>query len=182
MGAEFEEAGTLSCAELVELAVQPLRGRESSATIEEWWEYTYRRGWIEQHGDNRCRLTATGLSGIHARRRSDALIDHGALGRAILKWLLPASAVGASAYLAGKFPASTAPIVVVAVGLAVCLILLAPLMRSVNRVMARQDARRACDWLDGRSVSLARGGASLTHPVKRLYSDGDRSAPGFSTT
>ena len=182
LGSELEDAGTLSCAELVELAAQPLRGRGSSATIEEWWEYAYRRGWIEQQGDNRCRLTVTGLSGLHARRRSDAVIDHGALGRAILRWLLPASAVGASGYLAGKFSASAISIVIIAVGLAVCLILLAPLTRSVSRAMSRQDARRACDWLDGRSVPLARGGASLTHPAKRLYRDGDRSAPGFSST
>jgi hypothetical protein len=178
---ELEDAGTLSCDELVELAVQPLHGRASLATIEEWWEYTYRRGWTDEHGDNRCRLTATGLSGLHARRRSDAVIDHGALGRAILKWLLPAGAVGASAYVAGRYPASTAVIVTIIFGVAVCLILVAPLTRWVDRVMARQEARRACDWLDGRSVSLARGGARPTHSVKRLYCDDDRSAPGFPT-
>jgi hypothetical protein len=179
LGSELEEAGTLACAELVELAVQPLRGRGSSATIEEWWEYTYRRGWIEEHGDKRCRLTATGLSGLHARRQSDAVIDHGDLGRAILKWLLPVGAVGASAYVAGRYPASTSVIVTIVFGVAVCLILVAPLMRWVDRVMARQEARRACDWLDGRSVSLARGGARPTHPAERLYRDDDRSAPGF---
>jgi hypothetical protein len=179
LGSELEEAGALSCAELVEMAVQPLRGRGSSATVEEWWEYAYRRGWIEQHGDNRCRLTATGLSCLQARRRSDAVIDHAALGRAILKWLLPASALGTSAYLAAGFPAWTAVVVTIAVGVAVGLILVSPLMRPVNRLMARQGARRACDWLDGRSVFLVRGGASPTHPAKRLYCDGDRSAPGF---
>lgn len=182
LGSELEEAGTLSCAELVELAVQPLRGRGSSATIEEWWEYAYRRSWIEQHGDNRCRLTATGLSGLHARRRSDAVIDHAALGRAILKWLLPASALGASAYLVGRFPGWTATIVAIAFGVAVCLILVSPLMGSVNRLMARQEARRACDWLDDRSVFLVRDGASPKHPASRLYCDGDRSAPGFRST
>ncbi len=181
LGSELEDAGTLSCAELVELAIQPLRGSGSSATIEEWWEYTYRRGWIEEHGDNRCRLTATGLAGLHARRRSDATIDHGALGRSILKWLLPAGAVGASAYVGSRFPASTAVIVTIVLGVAVCLIVLAPLMRSINRVMARQEARRACDWLDGRSVRFVMGGASLTRPPKRLYRDGDRSAPGLPT-
>lgn len=182
LGSELEDAGTLSCAELVELAVQPLRGRGSSATIEEWWEYAYRRGWIEQHGDNRCRLTATGLSGLHARRRSDAVIDHASVGRAILKWLLPASALGASAYLAGRFPAWTTVIATVVFGVAVCLILVSPLMRPVNRLMARQEARRACDWLDDRSVFLVRDGASPTHPASRLYRDGDRSAPGFRST
>lgn len=179
LGRELEEAGTLSCAELVELAVQPLRGRGSSATIEEWWEYAYRRSWIEEHGDNRCRLTPAGLSGLLARRRSDAMIDLGALGRAILKWLLPAGALGASAYLAGRFPAWAASIVIVAAGIAVCLILTVPPMRWVHRLTARQDARYACDWLDDRYVRLARGGASPTRPAKRLYRDGDRSAPGF---
>jgi hypothetical protein len=181
LGSELEDAGTLSCAELVELTTQPLHGRASSATIEEWWEYTYRRGWIEKHGDCRCRLTATGLSGLHARRQSDALIDHGALGRAILKWLLPAGAVGASAYVAGRYPASAAVIVIIVLGVAVGLILVAPVMRWVSRAMARQEARRACDWLDGHSVSLARGGARPTYPAKRLYRDDDRSAPGFAT-
>ncbi len=181
LGSELEDAGTLSCHELVELAVQPLRERGSSATIEEWWEYTYRRGWIEEHGDNRCRLTATGLAGLHARRRSDAVIDHGALGRAILKWLLPAGAVGASAYVAGRYPASAAVIVIIVLGVAVGLILVAPVMRWVSRAMARQEARRACDWLDGHAVSLARGGARPTYSVKRLYCDDDRSAPGFPT-
>jgi hypothetical protein len=182
LGRELEEAGTLSCAELVEMAIQPLRGRGSSATIEEWWEYAYRRGWIERHGYNRCRLTATGLSGLHARRGSDALIDHAALGRAILKWLLPAGVLGASSYLAGRFPSWTAMIVTIAFGVGVGLILVSPLMKSVNRLMARQEARRACDWLDDRSVFLVRHGASPANPASRLYCDDDRSAPGFGST
>jgi hypothetical protein len=179
LGSELEEAGALSRAELVEFVKQPLRGRASPATIDEWWEYAYRRSWIEEHGDRRCRLTTSGLSGLHARRQRDAGIDQAGLGRAILKWVLPASTVGATAYLAGRFPASTASILLVAVGVAVGLILLAPLMRRFDQIMTRQEARRACDWLDDRYVWRIRGGARPTGPAERLYGDNDRSAPGL---
>jgi hypothetical protein len=180
LGGELEDAGALSCAELVEFAKRPLHDRGSPATVAEWWEYTYRRSWIEEHGDGRCRLTTIGLLGLHARRRRDAGIDQAVLGRAILNWVLPASAVGATAYLAGRFPASTVSILIVAIGVAACLILVAPLMRRLDQTLSRQDACRACDWLDNRYVWRMRGGAKPADLAMRLYRDSERSAPGFS--
>lgn len=43
LGREFEDAGALSCAELVELSAEPLRGCASPQTVEEWWQYADRR-------------------------------------------------------------------------------------------------------------------------------------------
>lgn len=180
LAGELEEAGTLSCAELTRVAAEPLRGRASSATIEEWWEYAYRRGFLEEVGRGRCRLSSNGRADVSAARQRDAGVDQAALGRSILKWLLPASAVGVTAYLSGRRPAATVTIVAIAVGVAAGLILLAPPMRWFDRAVDQGFARRACDWLEDRPMALVRDRANPALPATRLYCETDRVAPGLS--
>jgi hypothetical protein len=180
LAGELEEAGALSCAELTDLAAEPLRGHASSATIEEWWEFAYRRGFLEEVGGGRCRLSASGRAEVRAARQRDAGLDQAALGRSILKWLLPASAVGVTAYLSGRHPGATVTIVAIAVGVAIGLILLAPLMRRFDRAVDQRFARHACDWLEDRPMAVVRDCASRALPATRLYSEADRVAPGLS--
>jgi hypothetical protein len=77
LGREFEDAGALSCAELVELSAEPLRRCASPQTVEEWWQYAYRRGWLEDHGYECRRLTAFGRAELRDRRERDAWPEPG---------------------------------------------------------------------------------------------------------
>jgi hypothetical protein len=179
LGREFEDAGALSCAELVELSAEPLRRCASPQTIEEWWQYAYRRGWLEDHGYECCRLTEFGRAELRDRRERDAWPEPGSIGRAILRWLLPAGAAGASAvYLSGRLPDLVVVIVAAAIVLGIGLIVVSPLSRWLDRVVEGQAARRACHWLDDRPVRLAKYGANQAVRATRLYGVGDPSAPG----
>jgi len=178
LGKEIEEAGSLSCAELIELVTELLGARASRETIEEWWEYTYRRSWIEEHGHDRCRLTTLGHADLHAGRQRSAGIDPLVVANGILKWLLPAGALGATILLTARYPRFAFTTLTIAVGVALGLILLSPAVRWFDRILDRQDARRACDWLDDRRVRLVRDAASSTHRATRLYGFGDRTARG----
>ncbi len=179
LGREFEDAGALSCAELVELSAEPLRRCASPQTIEEWWQYAYRRGWLEDHGYECCRLTAFGRAELRDRRERDAWPEPGSIGRAILKWLLPAGAAGTFAvYLSGGLPASVVVIVAAAIVLGIGLIVVSPISRWLDRVAERLVAQHACRWLDDRPVRLARDGADQAVKATRLYGVDDPSPPG----
>lgn len=177
---EMEEAGALSCDELAELAARPLKGRQTQEIVEEWWEYSYRRGWIEQHGDNRGLLSTIGRDGVHARRQSDAGYDPATLAKGILRWLLPAGTLYATGYLSHTYPKAVVAIVVVGIGVAVGLLLASPILAWGDRVIDRQGARRACDWLEDRPVRFAKDQADPANPSTRLYRPSDRSAPGLA--
>lgn len=182
LGGEIEDAGALSCLELGELGAEPLRGRGSPAIVTEWWEYAYRRGWLEQLPDGRCRLSAQGRADLAARRRSDAIVDQSALGRGVIKWILPAGTLGTAAYLSGRYPAALVEIIVIAFGVGIGLILLSPLVARWSHRIDVQNARRACDWLDDRPVFPARDRRQLARPAMRLYEADELSAPGLSTS
>jgi len=66
---EIRDAGALSSEELMQMSAEPLRQQASRETIEEWWEYAQRRGWLEEHEAGRCRLTNLGREEVREIRR-----------------------------------------------------------------------------------------------------------------
>ena len=65
---EMRDAGAVSLDELTEMADRPFHGGASRETIEEWWEFTRRRGWLEEHEAGRWRPSGS------VARRSRALL------------------------------------------------------------------------------------------------------------
>jgi hypothetical protein len=149
---EIRDAGALSCDELVELAVRPLKGRASRATIDEWWEYAHRRGWLEEYGTGRRRLTSVARADLHARRQRVAGPDPAEWAKTLVAWTV-AGAIGAATYLSGRYGTVWIAILIVCVTVAIALFIASPIVRAFDRPSDRWIARRACDWLDGRRVA-----------------------------
>jgi hypothetical protein len=177
---EIGLAGSLSCGELGEPASRPLKNRATRSTIEEWWEYAFRRGWLEEHAGGRCRLAAACREDLRTIRAGDQWLDPAHIATAIARWVLPAGALGATGYLSGSHPGAVVVILVVGIGLTIGLFLTAPLVRVYNRRLERQTARRACDWLEDRPVRFAAAAPAAGEArTARLYGPGERSAPGL---
>jgi hypothetical protein len=180
-GKELRDAGTLSCDELATMSAEPLGGIASQATIVEWWEYAYRRGWLEQHGDGRCRLTQAAEQALWVARRRASGPDYMSWSRGLLKWLTATGLVGVLGLLAHRDLSIAAWIFVWVIAGAVGFALVALLSRLIEPWMDRSDGRTACDWLDGRAIRL---GIELAPapvgPVKRVYADSELQAPGHT--
>lgn len=99
---EIRWAGALSCEELIDLAARPLDGRASRETIQEWWEYAWRRGWLVAHEADRFQLTDLARTEIQARRESLWQPNPFDWAKALAKWTLPAGAIGLAGYWTGK--------------------------------------------------------------------------------
>jgi hypothetical protein len=99
---ELRAAGTLSCVELLEMAQRPFCGRVSQETISEWWEYTYRRGWLEEHGAGRCRLTQAAEDGLRAARRRESGPDYMIWAAGLIRWVAAAGLIGTLAVLSQR--------------------------------------------------------------------------------
>jgi len=176
--AEILHAGTLRCAELVVLAQRPLKSRATPATVEEWWEYAYRRSWIEEHTSGRCRVTDRGREELEKLRQSTAAPDPAEMARALLRWLAPAVAVVVTAYLSNKHQEAAATILVIGIVVAVMLFIAAPFARLFDAPLDRSVARRACRWLEDEPVLFG----ARVEPGKRAdraYPPGEMSAPGL---
>lgn len=149
---EIRDAGAISCDELLEMAARPLKERASRETIEEWWEYATRRGWLEECGADRCRLTAFARERLEARRQYVRSPDPSEWAKALVRWTLPAGALGAAGYLSDRYATAWLAVLMVCVTIALMLFVLAPVVYAVDKPSDRWLARRACDWLDGRRV------------------------------
>ncbi len=150
---EFHAAGALSPAELVQMAEHPLKGLISNATIDEWWEYACRRGWLKEQADGRCRLTKTARHDLKAWSDEINAPDYTTWARAIMRWLLPTGAA-ATAYLGSRYGLLWLGTLAVAVVTALVLFAMTPVLRAADGPMNRWMARRMCDLLDGRHVTF----------------------------
>jgi hypothetical protein len=166
---EIRDAGALSCDELVEMAARPLKGQVSRETIEEWWEYAHRRGWLEEYDSRSRRLTSTAKADLHARRQRVAAPDPAEWAKTLLRWTV-AGVIGAATYLSGRYGAVWIAILIICVTVAVALFIASPIVRAFDRSSDRWLACRACDWLDGRRIALSISARSAVGgEVCRLY-------------
>jgi hypothetical protein len=149
---EISEVGAISLDELVEMADRPLEGRCSRETIVEWWEYTCRRGWLEQHAAGRSRVSGLGREELHERRRRASQPDPLAGAQAVTKWVLAVGVIGAAGLLSNKYPTTELVILVVCATIVVALLIGALITRFLDPPLDRWIARCTCDWLEGRRV------------------------------
>ena len=167
---EIRWAGALSCEELIALADRPLKGRASSETMQEWWEYGRRRGWLATHEDDRFHLTDTARADLQARRERLWQPNPFKWAEALSKSALPAGAIGAAGYAAGKAGVTALAILGLCLAFVLGFILAGLIMLWIDRPADRWAARRACDWLDGRRVPLSVAFRSEVHGgTVRLY-------------
>lgn len=170
---EIRLAGALSCEELIALADRPLKGRASSETIREWWEYASRRGWLQRHEADRCQLMDTARAALQARHEYMWQPNPFEGAKAIAKWGLTGT-FGVASYAVGHTTGTTSfglgAILAVLLVLVLGLVLAGTIMRWIDRPTDRYAARRACDWLDGRRVPLTwRSRSEVDGIVVRLY-------------
>jgi len=178
LGEEIRQAGAVSCEELAALAERPLKATAGAATIEEWWEYAYRRSWIEEHTPGRCRLTDVGREGLARLRRSNAGTDPAELAKGLLKWIAPTGAVLATAYASSRHDGALAAILLIGMAVAVLLFIAAPLVKLLDGPLDRLIARRACRWLEDRELRFARR-APVGRRADRVYGPGQSTATGL---
>lgn len=166
---EIRDAGAISCDELVEMAARPLKGRVSRETIAEWWEYAHRRDWLEECGADRCRLTAFARERLEARLQYIRSPDPSEWAKTLIRWTLPAGALGAVGYLSGRYGTAWIAVVLVCITVALMLFVIAPIVYAIDKPSDRWIARRACDWLDGRRVAWSIRPRPEVRDFTRLY-------------
>jgi len=154
----------------MQMAARPLKDRASRETIEEWWEYADRRGWLEGHGAGHWGLSSIGRSDIRELRQSISGPDPADWAKALMRWALPAGAIGAAVLLSDKDLTIGLAIVIISAIIVVALLLAALITRFLDPPLERWIARRACDWLDGRRVRWwILEHSAVEGEVRRLY-------------
>lgn len=159
------------------LAERALKQWGAAATIEEWWEYAYRRSWIEEHTPGRCRLTDTGRQGLEKLRQDSAGIDPAELAKGLLRWIAPTAAVVVTAYVSSRHDGTVAAILLIGIAVALMLFIAAPLVKLLDGPLDRLVARRACRWLEDEDLWFARR-APAGSRAERVYGPGEATAPG----
>jgi hypothetical protein len=169
---EMRDAGAVSLEELTEMADRRLNGRASRETIDEWWEYTRRRGWLEEHEAGRWRISGLGREELHERRRRASQPDPLAGAMAVTKWVLAVGVIGAAGLLSDKYLTTEIAIVVFCGAIVVALLLVALITKFLDPPVDRWIVHRACDWLEGRRVGLwIRTVPAAEGKVVRLYEE-----------
>jgi hypothetical protein len=171
MAREIRAAGALGFDELVDAVPRILRCDESrveTATIEEWWEYTKRRGWLEPAG-SLWRLSDRALADLHEEHERINSPNPKHLASGLARWVIPTSLVGFAGLASGRYLVLEAAILVMAGVIIVGLLLAAATSRATDPSTDRWFARRACDWLEGRPVPWALGANRNPADFTRLY-------------
>ncbi len=150
---EMRDAGTLDPCELNKAATLLLgQGVISHETVCQWWEYAWRRGWLEEAG-NRCRLSGAASSDLQATRERTDSPDPRKWAQAIARWTVAGGLAGVVGVLSGKSNLGASLAILVVLGaIALSLAITAPLLSLVDRPFDVFVARQACDWLAGQPV------------------------------
>jgi hypothetical protein len=168
---EIRAAGALDFDELVGAVPRVLRcdqDRVETATIEEWWEYAKRRGWLEPAG-SLWRLSDRALGDLREEHERVNSPDPRHLAGGLAHWVIPTSLVGLAGLASGRYLVLEAAILVMVGVIIVSLLLAAGISRAIERPMDRWLARRARDWLEGRPIPLAFGANRKSADFTRLY-------------
>lgn len=150
---EIRDAGTLDPGELHKMATL-LLGRDviSQEIVCQWWEYAWRRGWLEEAG-NRCRLTGVASTDIKAARERADAPDLSKWAPVIARWLFAGGLASTVGVLSSKSDLGASLAILVVLGaLALALAIAVPLVSLIDRPLDLFTARQACDWLAGRPV------------------------------
>jgi hypothetical protein len=178
---ELRDAGTLSCPELFEMTEKPLHARASMATIVEWWEYAYRRGWLEEHGAGRCRLTQVAVQDLRAARRRELGPDYLTGARVLLGWIAPAGLIATIATMTRSGLSFYGYVLAAVLAVAVCLAAAAIILRLTEPWLGRVNARSSTDLLEGRRVRfLWLVAPAIEGEPQRVYSPDELCAPGHA--
>jgi len=153
-------------------------GRLSRETIQEWWEYSKRRRWLEPVG-SLWGLSEMGSRDLRAERERVNSPDPKRLASGVTRWVIPTSIVGFVGLAGGRYLVLEGAILVLAGAIIATLLLVAGALRILEPSVNRWFARRACDWLDGRPVRWAFGTNHQPADFCRLYAAHDRRASGF---
>jgi len=171
LAGEIRAAGSLDFDELAGAVPRILRCDESRVnreTIQEWWEYAKRRGWLEPAGAL-WRLSDRALGDLREEHKRVNSPDPRHLAGGLARWVIPTSLVGIAGLASGRYLVLEAAILVMAGVIIVSLLLAAGMSRAIERPMDRWLARRACDWLEGRPIPLAFGANRKSADFTRLY-------------
>jgi len=171
LAGEIRAAGSLDFDELAAAVPRILRCDESRveiATIEEWWEYAKRRGWLKPAG-SLWQLSNKALADLREEHERVNSPDPRHLAGGLVRWVIPTSLVGFAGLASGRYLVLEAAILVMAGVIIVSLLLAAGMSRAIERPMDRWLARRACDWLEGRPVPWAFGTNRRSADFSRLY-------------
>jgi hypothetical protein len=174
---EIRDAGTLDPSQLARAATSRL-GKDviSQAIVDQWWEYAWRRGWLEEAG-MRCRLSSVASVDLQAARDRTAGPRWGEWAKAIARWTIAGGVVGLAGILSGKNNLAVAISVLVILGaLVVTFAIAEPISRLMDRPFDIWIARQACDWLDGRPVRGSIRSRAHSKP-RRLYGNEEFEAP-----
>jgi hypothetical protein len=144
---EMSDAGAVSLDELTEMADRRLDGRASRETIEEWREYTRRRGWLEEHDAGRWRVSGLGREELHERRRRASQPDPLAGAMAVMKWVLAVGVIGAAGLLSDKYLTTEIAILVFCATIVVALLLVALITKFLDPPVDR--------WIVGAGPAIA---------------------------
>lgn len=175
---EIRAAGSLDLDELVAAVPRILRcdeGRVKRQTIQEWWEFAMRRDWLGKVGP-RWGLTESAHNDLRTERERINSPDPRRLAAGIARWVLPTGLAGAIGLISAKYLSIDLAIVATAGLIIVGLLLGAATSRATDPSTDRWFARRACDWLEGRPITLAFGANRESADFTRLYksASGDR--------
>jgi hypothetical protein len=168
---EIRAAGALNFDELARAVPRILRCDESRVnreTIQEWWEYSERRSWLEPVGPL-WQLSNKALSDLREEHERVNSPDPRHLAGGLARWVIPTSLVGLAGLASGRYLVLEAAILVMAGVIIVSLLLAAGMSRAIERPMDRWLARRACDWLEGHRIRPARGTNHGQAEFSRLY-------------
>jgi hypothetical protein len=171
LAGEIRAAGALDFDELVGAVARILRcdqSRVETATIEEWWEYAKRRGWLEPAG-SLWRLSDRALADLREEHERVNSPDPRHLASGIAHWVIPTGLVGLAGLASGRYLVLETAILVMAGVIIVGLLLAAATSRATDPPTDRWFARRACDWLEGRPVPLGLGANRESAGFTRLY-------------
>jgi hypothetical protein len=178
---EIRAAGAMDVKELAAVAPRVLgcdADRIGLETIQEWWEYTWRRGWLEPTG-SRCRLSPTARAELRAESERVNSPDPKRLAGGLARWVILPSLTGtAVAVTRGSLSIEIAVLVIAAV-IAVGLLITGAVSAVTDPVSDRWLARRACDWLEGRPLRAPFGASIKAAAFTRLYDAHDREALGL---
>jgi hypothetical protein len=164
----------------VVLAERALKRWDAAATIEEWWEYAYRRSWIDEHTPGRCRVTDVGREGLEKLRQASAGTDPAELAKGLLRWIAPTGAVVVTAYVSSKHDGAVAAVLLIGIAVAVMLFIAAPLVKMLDGPLDRLVARRACKWLEDQELWFAKRAPAASR-ADRVYGPGEATAPGLDS-
>ena len=171
LAGEIRAAGALDFDELVGAIPRILQCDEDRVhreTIQEWWEYSKRRRWLEPV-ESLWGLTEKAESDLRAEQERVNSPDVKRLAGNVSRWVIPGSLAGATGLLGAKYLSIDLAILAVAVVVIVGLLLAETFSRATDPSTNRWLARRACDWLEGRRIRPARGTNRGQVDFTRLY-------------